>query len=441
MPRDPPKYKWDTKKFMKLSKREDVWSFIDHANSKYLYWDEMIHRPPPEDVDEETLWMMIQFIRGLNSKKIKINGNDELSFRLSITDWAEEQLHFLDLNIGGSIKNANIPEEEREQYLISSMMEEAIASSQIEGAATTRKIAKDMLRKSRKPRNRSERMIVNNYLTIQKILEIKDNDLTPEMVKDIQTSMTHGTLENRFMEGNFRNTNDIVVKDSSTGEIIHDPPDYRLVPKFIEDLCSFANERYYGKEVFIHPIVKASILHFLIGYIHPFEDGNGRTARALFYWFLLRNDYWLAEFMAISRIIKRGPSKYSRAYIHTEKDNNDLTYFINYNIRILKMAWDDLNQYIEKKMKMKKRNDHDRLLINKGLNNRQIYVLRKLMKDPSAQFTVKEIMNTFSVVHQTARTDLMRLVEIGFLNKYEMGKTFNFHRSDEFDELMEGYCK
>ena len=75
--------------------------------------------------------------------------------------------------------------------------------------------------------------------------------------------------------------------------------------------------------VFIHPIVKGIIIHFLIAFIHPFVDGNGRTASAIFYWYMLRKGYWLTEYLSISRIISRSKRQYEKAYLYTECDGNE----------------------------------------------------------------------------------------------------------------------
>ena len=99
----------------------------------------------------------------------------------------------------------------------------------------------------------------------------------------------------------------------------------------MEDLCEFVN----SEKPFIHPVVKASIIHFQIGYIHPFMDGNGRTARALFYWFLVKKEYTLIKNISISRAILNSRIQYDKAFLKTENDNNDMTYFINYSIKSL----------------------------------------------------------------------------------------------------------
>lgn len=197
-------------------------------------------------------------------------------------------------------------------------MEESIASSQIEGAVTSRVAAKEMLWKNRPPRNSSERMIVNNYLTIRHIVDTQRELLTPDTLLTIHRLMTDQTMDKPEEAGQFRQHNDIHVVDAIDGEVVHTPLSFTTLPAFIDDLCRFFNDE--TPDFFLHPVVKASIVHFLIGYFHPFTDGNGRTARALFYWYLLRKGYWLTEYLSISRVIMQSRMQYYRAFQYTEAD-------------------------------------------------------------------------------------------------------------------------
>jgi Fic family protein len=88
----------------------------------------------------------------------------------------------------------------------------------------------------------------------------------------------------------------------------------------------------------VHPVVRAILIHFMLGYDHPFYDGNGRTARALFYWSLARSGYWLMEYVSISRLLRQAPAQYARAYRHTETDDNDTTYFIVHQLEVIQQA-------------------------------------------------------------------------------------------------------
>ena len=116
-------------------------------------------------------------------------------------------------------------------------MEEAIASSQMEGANTTRKVAKEMLRKQIKPKDKSQQMIYNNYNTIRFLSEQKGTNLTPELLLEIHKRITEKTLDNPDDEGSFRKDDNIYVVNGITGEVAHDPPSYKAIPVIINKLC------------------------------------------------------------------------------------------------------------------------------------------------------------------------------------------------------------
>ncbi|MCK4670256.1 MAG: Fic family protein [Nanoarchaeota archaeon] len=420
-------------------RREDIQNFIKRINNQYLSWDEFKYRKSPRGTKNELLWALVKLIRNSDMKNLKISKIKSFNFKYKLINKVQQKLHEFDLNLGGSLgTNSIVPEEEREKFLISSIMEEAIASSQLEGAATTRKVAKEMLKTSRKPKNKSEKMILNNYLTIKKILELKDKKLTKDTILEIHKSMTRDALDNKEDEGKFRVTNDIHVIDNITGKIFYSPPDFKHIPQLIDGFCNFANKN--GAEEFMHPIVKAIILHFLMGYIHPFADGNGRTARAIFYWYLLVHGYWLFEFMSISRTIIKSPSQYARAYLYTEGDENDLTYFINYQVRTIDLALKDLGEYIASQIKEKEKL-YEFLRIE-GLNIRQIHILKKFSENPKKVMTIKEVENVFDVVYQTARNDLLKLEDLGFLIKKKLGKQkFLFLRAENFKDKIKKHLK
>lgn len=174
----------------------------------------------------------------------------------------------------------------------------------------------------------------------------------------------------------------------------------------------------------MHPISKAIILHFLIGFIHPFADGNGRTARALFYWYLIRKGYWLIEYMSVSRIILGSKAQYARAYQYTEKDENDLTYFVLYNLRCIQRSLEELKKYIGRKNREKK--SMLTLLRNTDYNDRQIVLIEEILNEKKAVFTVTEVQHKFGVANQTARTDLEHLVSQGILEARNSGRKVQF---------------
>lgn len=393
-------------------------------NKRYLYYSELKYRTKNQ-AERKHFWTLMKLLR---SERYETVPFEQIKMKYSLLSDFNKKLHHFDKFLAGNIEIQTKSLGLQKRYVISSLMEEAIASSIIEGAATTRKVAKAMLRERRKPRTKSERMVANNYETMQFISEQRKKRITPELLLSIQKMITRGTLDDSDDEGRFRDNNDVVVEDSvNPGQIAHIPPDYKKIPGLIDEFCDFANS---DSGDFIHPIIKGTILHFLLGYIHPFNDGNGRTARSIFYWYVLSKGYWLFEYMALSRRIVRSRTNYDLAYLFTEYDEMDLTYFIKYIIKCIDDSCSEMLEYIKKKQSEQ---EEAKKTIRKspGLNLRQVTILEEFINNPNKIFTIKEISETYNVVYQTARTDLLLLARNGFINKRVSGKTFLF----TFNEL------
>lgn len=420
---------WINKAFSLLAEGS-VKSYIESLNDSYLYWTDIKYKKAPFAISAEGLWACVKVSREL--KKHTVWEKYKISF--APTNKMQRQCHNFDMNFGGTWGNTSvIPDVNKERYLISSLMEEAISSSQMEGASTTRKVAKDMLRKNISPRSRSEQMIFNNYETIRFIVANKHQPLTPELLCHIHSLMTNKTLENTSDEGKFRNNNDVVVEDSITHEIVHTPPPYNDIPEFIKTLCDFFNSE--NEETFIHPIIRAIIIHFMIAYVHPFADGNGRTARALFYWYMLKKGYWLMEYMSISRIIYKSKKSYEKSFLYAESDGNDIGYFIAYNLRVLELAFNELQRYI--KQKSAQRTLSSNFIELEEINSRQADILALVKENPHIIFTVKELQNRYAISNPTARLDLEGLVKKGYLKKIHVNKVkSSFIKGDNFNTLL-----
>ena len=156
-----------------------------------------------------------------------------------------------------------------------------------------------------------------------------------------------------------------------------------------------------------------------------FVDGNGRTARALFYWSMLRQGYWLSSFVSISGILRHAPAQYARSFLYTETDDNDLTYFIIYQLQILRRAIDVLGELLERKSREIRK--VERLLRpSVGFNHRQIALLGHALRRSTARYTIESHQTSHDVVYQTARTDLQELADRGLLERRKVGRRFVF---------------
>ncbi len=397
------------------------------SQGRYLYWDKFKYRVEKGD-EVETAWWATKWNRLAKMKPIDYEDKGgEDSFAFCVPDILQAQLHKIaTLSSQGIVPHNSI----KKNYLISSLlMEEAISSSQLEGASTTRRVAKSMLSSGRKPKNEDEEMILNNYLLMQEIKQTKDEELTLDLILEYHKIATRGNKINGNIAGVFRDNDEIVITDGFE-EIVHVPPPYKNIEERLKKVCAFANTEHLGEdgEIFIHPVIKAIILHFMIAYEHPFSDGNGRTARGIFYWFMLRSGYDFFEYISISKLLKDAPTKYGKSFLYTEIDDNDLTYFIFYQVEIIIRAIDELLRYLQKKSQ--EFEEVSELLnsspIGQALNFIEKDIVKKAIKNPGRVFTSNEIVSDYDISENTARKYLNELVKFKILASYKEGRRVNY---------------
>lgn len=396
---------------------------------EYLHWDKLRHLTAPYELPSEQWWFATKLARKAMYKQLPFEDKNHNPFVLATPDNVLYKLHAIDRSTGQTVESSSsvLNTQMRDTYLVQSLTNEAITSSQLEGSSTTRKVAKEMLRTKRKPRNLSEKMIVNNYDAMQFVRDIKDEALTVDIILELHRILTKDTLENPNAVGCLRTSDDIHVCD--TDKILHTPPKAVELKERLIKLCKFANAKNDEDNFFIHPVIKAILLHFMLAYDHPFVDGNGRTARALFYWSMAQQNYWLMEFISISEIIKRAPSKYARAYLYTETDDNDMTYFIIHQLDVISQAITALYEYINKQSQEISETKGllyaNQVLQNK-LNYRQIALIKHALKHPNMYYQIESHRQSHNVTYDTARTDLLNLAKLGLLLKQKIGKAFSF---------------
>jgi Fic family protein len=404
-------------------------------DGRYLHWDQLRHRTPPEGLTSEEWWTGVKLARGHLHKPVPLLDKDGKAFWYGLPDPVLRGLHEIDQSLAGQIQLAEevTNPASRDRYIVASLLEESITSSQLEGASTTTDVAKNMIRSGRLPSDRSEQMILNNYHAMQFVQKHAERPLSREMILELHRVVTKGTL-NEDEVGTTRGSEDRIVIQDSAGNLLHTPPTASELPSRLDAMCAFANAKV--DDTFVHPVVRAIILHFWIGYDHPFVDGNGRTARALFYWSMLSRRYWLAEYITISRIIKKAPGQYSRAFLYTETDDNDLTYFIEYQLSVILRAIEELQAYLRRKMQ-EIRQVEALLRRSVGLNHRQLAVLSHALKHPGMRYTIQSHRRSHDVVYQTARTDLLNLSERDLLTVRKMGKSYVFSAPSDLSERLQ----
>ena len=394
----------------KMVLSEGIKEYAKDFNNRHLHWSEVRLRDTG-DFDPDAVWMRMKLVRMDNSTTLTFG---RTHYNYLIPGRVMGTLREFDMRAtAGSFPEIADPHR-KVYYSVSSLMEEAIASSQAEGAVTDTKKAKEMLRKNIRPKDKSERMIVNNYRAMLFIRDHTEQPLTPDFIKEVHAIVTEGTLDERY-RGRFRDNDDVVVQDPITGEVSHVPVPREEIDESIGQLCDFINDESEP----LHPVIKGIILHYVVAFIHPFEDGNGRVSRTLFYWYELKSGYWLMEYLALSRYIKEHKGKYEESYVFGETDGNDMTYFILYNLKALMDSVDRFESYLKRKIEVD-RTVRDRLS-GSGLNDRQIRMVTSLMNGDTV--TVRSVQNQYGVSMNTSRADIKTLCETGLL--VEAGREVN----------------
>jgi Fic family protein len=412
---------------------ESILSFLHKYDAtddegKYLHWSQLKWRVPKKDA--ESIWKTVKFKRTSQYKALTIVGEDDTHFVYCTPHSMEALLYQLVKIAGGNVgavSDTAASDNLQSKFLVSSLiMEEAITSAQLEGASTTREVAKKMLEDEREPVDEDERMILNNYFLLRFAEQNKKEKLTLDLILEFHRIATKGTTENNVIPGQFRESNDIYIEDED-GNIAHQPPHFNLIDERLQKLCDFANEDHSGLNGcdFVHPIIKAIILHFMMGYEHPFRDGNGRVARALFYWFMLKSEYTLFKFVSISKLLKEKPKEYGMSYMYTEKDYNDLTYFIYFQLDIIFHAFEELKTYLGNKTNEFKKIAEilEKTTWGNKLNFIQKDLIKKAVKEPGRIFSAKEISNSYTISANTARAYLAKLAELKLFLTTKDGKT------------------
>ena len=408
---------------------------------RYLHWTEIKHRSPPAGQTVETQWLGMKLARQAASRDLPFSGAAGRPITFANIDQVQALVHRIDRGASGQMlaeqHEALLSSSDR--YLVNALREEAIASSLFEGANTTRRAAKAMLRSGRQPKDRGERMILNNYRAVEAAARLARGaaDLRLADILELHGIVTTGTLDDEGDAGRLRGPgDDDIVVMSSTQEVIHQPPPSTELERRIAAVIEFANAGEDAGRGFVHPVVRAILLHFMIGYIHPFVDGNGRTARALFYWSMLRSGYWLAPYLTISTILQRDRRSYELAYEYADTDGHDATYFVLNQLGVIDKALDGFDRYLRRQLRDARR--LERRLWDSDLNHRQMAVLRRALRHAGEPITIDSHRQEHRIAYATARGDLLALEERGLLAKRRSGKKFIFRADDDLEERLGG---
>lgn len=205
---------------------------------------------------------------------------------------------------------------------------EALYSSEVEGYFTTRKDLNDFVTGKRQPKLESERAVFANYVALNFGIRGIKNIYSKEFILKLNTLITDTLVLDYRLE-------DVSVA-SKTGKVVHEGVDFLEVDRYMQKLIDFM---YSTK---LEPLISSCIIHFYFVYVHPFIDGNGRTARALSYLYLISKGEDKYKLFSISYMLPSKRGQYYKELLKVEKNGYDLTSFIEFILETIILGLDNI---------------------------------------------------------------------------------------------------
>jgi len=328
----------------------------------------------------------------------------------------------------GFLTSLKLPKKFLDRLASETEKKEAYYSSHIEGAVTSLEVALLHLNKpSRKDYgDESLQMIVNNRDALEYIRKQNTNPFSHEMICELHKVLLRNTHKKRSITiGEYRK-GPIYVVDGQ-GQVIYEGPPAPDVMRMMNSYVQWINN---ASEV--HSLIKAAFVHLYFVHIHPFDDGNGRSARALSNLYLMKQDYQFINFLAPSDYFDHHRGEYYRAIQNAEAHDSDATFFILYYLMALAEQLKNVQSEIEKETKVKDIRD---LLSQKDqakLDKKQIKALQWMLEHPG-KMTTKKYCKLGQCSDETARKDFNRLLEAGLIQKIGDGRTTGYVLKNKLD--------
>ncbi len=306
------------------------------------------------------------------------------------------------------------------EFIVNAAAEEAITSAIYEGANSTRAQARQLLAEDRRPANKDEYMIINNYEAMRWIKKNSDEQITVDTALQLHAILTKNTLSGNDVNysGKFRDDRVFVGP--------HEGIEHQLIEPTLREVIELTT----NNRRFIHPLLRGIILHYFIGYIHPFFDGNGRTARALFYYKAIRNDLNFVELLSISAHLKQHGKRYEQAYQNAVEHQLDMTYFIDFSLDSLLSALTAVERKVNFLLAVA------RLKQRFCLSDNHVSLLQRMSLNKFRHLTIEEYAKEIDRSHELARLELKKLAELNFLQERKLGKKNVYFVNSEFLKKM-----
>lgn len=394
----------------------DIW--LKYTQERYVSLDDIKYRLESlgyKRSDWESFKANIQKHRKIASIPFIIKSINK-TFWFFISDAIQRKINNIELMGNRIYEKINTISTIKEDFLTDATIEEAITSAIYEGANSTRAKAKQLIVSKQTPKNKDEWMIINNYLAMKWIKDNSKKDISVDLIKKIHEIVTKNTLlgDDGAFSGEFRN--DTVYVANHIG-VEHE----RIIPALEEAIkLTVDNKRY------LHGLIKGILLHYFVAYIHPFFDGNGRTARTLFYFKSIKNELKFVELLSISAYLKNTGNKYEKAFDNVVNNDYDLTYFVDFCLDSLISGLKKIDE------KIKYLFDIFEIQKKYFLNSSQIILLQRLALNKFISISSEEHAKNIGKTREMARRELKDLFNKGFLKEEKKSKKFIYSINSEY---------
>ena len=309
-------------------------------------------------------------------------------------------------------------------------------STQIEGNRLTQEQVEDVLHGGTFPNRARDEREVKNYYQALDYLDVLIKAKTVKInERDVQT--LHGlVMEGKKRPSSYRDGQN-VIKDSASGSIVYMPPEVKDVSVLMLDLIGWINEETSKAELPV-PII-AAIAHYQFATIHPYYDGNGRTARLLTNLVLHKSGYGLKGIYSLEEYYAASLQVYYNALSVGESHNYyfgreqaDITAWVVYFCEGMADAFTNVRLKASEAAKGDK-TDCSALL--RELDQRQKQVLSLFIK--SKYITTREIAELLNIHPRTALNLCKKWVDSEFIVQHgDANKSRKYELADKWIALV-----
>jgi Fic family protein len=294
----------------------------------------------------------------------------------------------------------------REAFFLNSTVEEAITSAIYEGAHSTRAQAQQLIASGEKPQNKDEWMLLNNFRAMNWVQEHRTEPISEELILQLHRIVTENTMDgdDANFSGKFRNDKVFIGP--------HEGIPHALIRQATAEAIGLttANPRY------IHPLIRGILVHYFVAYIHPFFDGNGRTARALFYFKSIRNHLDYIQLLSVSAYLKEHGKQYETSFEKVVANDYDVTYFIDFCLDSIHSALTAVSKKVAYLLRI------NSLTEKVGLSANQIGLLQRMALNRFRTVSIEEYATQIGMSREVARQELKSLADAALVEESKSGK-------------------